>query len=66
MDNEKMINAGLEIKGLTARQLTDHMGVKRTMYYQWIRPGLDLRFSTIKAIADGLGMRVSELVALGE
>jgi hypothetical protein len=42
------------------------MGVKRTMYYQWIRPGLDLRFSTIKAIADGLGMRVSELVALGE
>lgn len=66
MDNEKMINAGLEIRGLTARQLTEQMGVKRTMYYQWIRPGLDLRISTIKAIADGLGMRLSELVALGE
>ena len=59
------VKIALVMKGMKQKDLAETMGVT-TVYVSRICCQESIGMNTVKSIADVLGMKVSELVALGE
>ena len=60
------IKEALKQRGLTQNELADRLGINRVSLSRLLSDKNDMRFSTIKKIADAIGCDVAEFFAPGE
>lgn len=63
---QKALKFTLEERGMTQRDLANHMKVTEGAVHHWAASNRDLRLSTITKIAQALKLKASALIARGE
>ena len=66
MNVSKAIRVALAMKEMNQKQLAERLGMYESAVSQMVNRGASITTGKLKQVADALGMKVSELVALGE
>lgn len=65
-DIKKALRVALAMRGMKRKELAATMGVSQAAVHHWISTDRSMTIETINRIAKGIGIKTSELIALGE